>query len=244
MDAPDHVILAGKKISVIWLADGVLGEELRGRLTAGGITSPAPAVAVVGGAGGLAPADAITCESAFAQALLPAVIDAGATIVDGGTDAGIMRLLGRVRREAGAGVQQIGVVAGGTVAWPGQSPADGTAQLERNHTHFVVVPGVAWGDEVPWLHAVTAAIAGELPRITVLANGGEIAYWDVAAAVATRHRVFVLSGTGRAADEIARAAATDSGSPMALTIARSPLVTVLPDEVDAIVDAIGSALRG
>jgi hypothetical protein len=135
------------------------------------------------------------------------------------------------------------VVARGTIAWPGRPRADETASLEPNHTHVVVVPGSAWGDEVPWLSAVAGAVATGARSITLLANGGEIAYRDVQASLAARRQVFVLSGTGRAADQIARAAATESAEPKALAIAQSPLVIVLPDETGAVVEAIGSALR-
>jgi hypothetical protein len=64
--------------------------------------------------------------------------------------------------------------------------------LEPNHTHVVVVPGADWGDEVPWLSAVAATIAGDAPSITLLANGGEIVYRDGQASLAAGRRAFVL----------------------------------------------------
>lgn len=242
MDPPDRGIVAGSEMTVISVPDGATGHALSRRLAAGGIAAPAPAVVVVGGASGLDPADAVRCKRLFAEVLIPVLTDTGATVIDGGTDAGITRLVGRARRHAGAVGQHVGVVARGTVAWPEQPHADGAVPVEPNHTHIVVVPGVEWGDEAPWLSAVATAIAGKAPSITLLANGGEIAYRDVQASLTAGRRVFVLSGTGRTADEIAHAAATDTPESKALNIARSPLVTVLPDDPGKLIHAIGSAL--
>jgi hypothetical protein len=106
-----------------------------------------------------------------------------------------------------------------------------------------VVPGEEWGDEVPWLSAVADAIAGEAPSITLLANGGNIAYRDIEVSLAAGRRVLVMPGTGRIADEIARAAGKDSAESKALEVARSPLVSILPDEPSTLIHAIRSALR-
>jgi hypothetical protein len=243
MNPSGRVIVADREIVVISVPDGATGDSLSRLLTAGGIDSPVPTVVVVGGADGLDPVDAVRCERLIAEVLIPVLAVTCATIIDGGTDAGITSLVGRARRHAGAIGQHVGVVARGTVAWPDQPNAHAAAPLEPNHTHVILVPGVEWGDEVPWLNAVAAAIAGEAPSITLLANGGEIAYRDVQASLTAGRRVFVLSGTGRTADEIARAATTDSAESTALEIARSPLVSILPDEPSTLIHAIGSALR-
>lgn len=243
MNPAARVIVAGSQITVVSIPDGTAGEALSGRLTAGGIAAPVPAVVVVGGAGGLDPADAVRCERLFAEVLIPVLTVTGATVIDGGTDAGITRLVGRARRHAGAIGQHVGVVARGTVAWPDQPPAHGKAPLEPNHTHVVVVPGDVWGDEVPWLSAVADAIACEAPSITLVVNGGNIAYCDIQASLAAGRRVLVLPGTGRTADAIARAAANKSAESEAMEIARSPLVSILPDGTSTLIHAIGSALR-
>jgi hypothetical protein len=243
MNAPDRVIVEDREITVISIPDGTAGEALSRRLRAAGIASPVPAVVLVGGADGLDPADALRCERLFADVLIPVLTVTGATVIDGATDVGVTRLIGRARRRAGATGQHVGVVADANVAWPDQPLADGKASLEPNHTHVVVVPGEEWGDEVPWLSAVADAIAGEAPSITLLANGGNIAYNDIRASLAVGRRVFVLPGTGRTADEIARAAAKESAEPEALEIAGSPLVSILPDGPSTLIHAIGSALR-
>ena len=72
--------------------------------------------------------------------------------------------------------------------------------LEANHTHFVVVPGENWGDETPWIARTATVLAGAAPSITVLINGGQIAYSDVQRSVEAGRPVFVVAGSGRTAD--------------------------------------------
>ena len=53
-----------------------------------------------------------------------------------------MRMLGRERAARGGGFALVGVAATGTVRVPGGGPViDDAAELERNHSHAVLVPG-------------------------------------------------------------------------------------------------------
>ncbi len=70
-------------------------------------------------------------------------------IIDGGTQAGVMQLMGTAVAERSRKTQLIGVAPAGLVSYPG-GPATGTA-LESNHTHFVLVEGNEWGVETPFL---------------------------------------------------------------------------------------------
>jgi len=45
--------------------------------------------------------------------VLPAVAEAGAVLIDGGTDSGVMATAGRGRESLGSGFTHLGVVAGG-----------------------------------------------------------------------------------------------------------------------------------
>ena len=115
-----------------------------------------------------------------------------------------MRLVGKARAAAQATFPLVGVAAEGTVVIPGGVPAREDAYpLEPNHSHFVLVPGSEWGDEVPWLGRVAEALAGSAPTATVLVNGGDVARRDVDASVQAGRAVVVVAGSGRAADELA-----------------------------------------
>ena len=100
----------------------------------------------------------------FVEVLAPLAEDLGAAIVDGGTDAGVMRLMGQARHETNATFPLVGVSAVGTVVLPGasSSPPD-AAPLEPHHTHFILVPGSEWGDESPWLPRVASGLADRSP---------------------------------------------------------------------------------
>jgi hypothetical protein len=111
---------------------------------------------------------------------------------------------------------------------------DDAADLEPHHSHVVLVPGTAWGDEAPWLAAVADALADGRPSLTVVVNGGEITYADAAASIVRGRPVVVLAGTGRTADAIADARAGRAADPRAEEIAASPLTRVV-----AVDDAAG-----
>jgi hypothetical protein len=77
--------------------------------------------------------------------------------------------------------------------------------LEPNHTHFLLVQGQHWGDESETLTAAAGSVAGLMPSLTVLLNGGVTSLIDAANSTRASRPVIVLQGSGRAADTIASA---------------------------------------
>jgi hypothetical protein len=240
----EHVDVGGRSLRLVRLPARLDRPGLVARLRAAGLPTSVPVVVLVGGAGGLAEKERSVVASLFAAALVPVLEEVGAVLVDGGTDSGIMALAGRARRQSGAAGLHVGVVAAQTVRWPG-APADADAAgLEPNHTHVVVVPGARWGDESPWLCAVATALADGAPSVTLLANGGPIAYDDVSHSLAAKRPVLVLAGTGRTADDIAAARAGEPTDPRAARVAASPLVSTVPGDPEALTAALTASLRG
>lgn len=166
----------------------------------------------------------------------------GGAVVDGGTDSGIMRVLGLSRHSTGACLPLIGVAAEGTVMLPGKPSPRDAAPLEPHHTHTILVPGDNWGDESPWLSSVATSIAQDQPSLTVVINGGRITYDDINHSLAAGRPVVVVAGTGRAADAIAAAAGHDAQVSSAAKIASSPhtWITSLddPQRLYSIVESI------
>lgn len=116
----------------------------------------------------------------------------------------------------------MGVAADGTVLLPGRvASIKDAAELEPHHTLIVLVPGRAWGDESPWIAHMAGVIAAGSPSVTLLANGGEIAFNDVCNSFEQRRPVVVLAGTGRIADTIAAARRGSHTDPRADRIACS-----------------------
>jgi SLOG in TRPM, prokaryote len=223
--------------------------DMPGALAALGLRGPRPVVVVIGGAGGLDAGDLDRLRPLFERALVPVAERLGAFVIDGGTDAGVMHLLGRARSACGATFPLIGVAAAGTVSFPGApSEHKDAAPLDADHTHFVLVPGRDWGVESPWIARVGTELAGGSPSATVLVNGGEIAYADVQYSLAAGRPVLAIAGSGRTADELASAAQGGPADERAVRLAASGLVRAVdagdPGALGRALDAVLQHGRG
>jgi len=201
--------------------------DLPAALRALNIRHARPVLVVVGGAGGMTPDQMAPLAGIIEHVLLTLARWDGA-IVDGGTDSGIMKILGQARHSAAASLSLIGVAAEGTIVFPGKPEPPDAASLERHHSHVILVPGSTWGDESPWLSRVATAIADGQPSLTLVVNGGQITYDDIDHSLNAGRPVIILAGTGRTADAIAAAADGDAQDPRAARIAASPDTRIVP----------------
>lgn len=191
-----------------------------------------PTVVLVGGASNMAPADRARVGVMLVEALVPAVRRAGATVVDGGTRAGVMELIGEAREETGAEFPLVGVVVDTLGETSERATAPDAAPLDAHHTHFVLIPGERWGDEAPYIAGFATALAEGAPSVTVIANGGTIAWDDVRFSIAEGRVVVVLADSGRAADELA-----DAKTPRARELHATGLITIASLDQTAEVEA-------
>lgn len=168
-----------------------------------GLSKAKPVLVLVGGASGISTADQQRLKSLFHEQLAPTLQQIGAVVVDGGTDAGIMSLMGQARTAIKGTFPLVGVAAIGTLALPEQISAADAAPLEPNHTHFLLVPGDCWGDESPWLAQVASLLADKCSSVTMVVNGGEITWLDITHSIAVGRPVITLAGSGRVADILA-----------------------------------------
>jgi hypothetical protein len=166
---------------------------------------PRKTLVIVGGANGLSEEDFDRLETLFITTICPFAEAHDLVVVDGGTDCGVMRLMGQARQKSGASFPLLGVVVKSMTYFPGETPTQpDQAPLELNHSHFVLVPGDEWGDESAWIAQVADTVSGGLASITLLVNGGTIALNQDVPNSLERHRpVLVMAGSGRAADTIA-----------------------------------------
>lgn len=159
---------------------------------------------LVGGASGLDAETMAQLRYLFVDVLAPLAEALGLVVVDGGTEAGVMQLMGQARTQIAGTFPLVGVAAIGTVIFPHLSPPSSeAAPLEPHHSHFVFVPGNLWGDESPWIARVASTIASGTSSVTVLINGGKIAFLDVTYSVKAHRPVIVIAGSGRTADTLA-----------------------------------------
>ncbi|MEU6584393.1 hypothetical protein [Nocardia sp. NPDC046763] len=209
-----------------------------------GIARNRPVLVLIGGASRMDPRlKPILCDL-FVKSLIPMVERLGGAIVDGGTDAGIMRVIGRAHARTGASFPLVGIAAEGTVTVTGTGDRDRRAGAlpEPHHSHLILVPGRLWGDESPWLSATATIIAEGSPSATLLINGGLITRDDARRSLSAGRVLIVLAGSGRLADSIAHAH-NRIRYPDATGLARSPLTRIVslyqPQEI---VSAIENSL--
>ena len=202
-------------------------DEIAAALDSAGLRLDRAVIVLVGGAATMGEKHVETVAQVLRDEVVPVAERRDAVVIDGGTDSGVMQLIGRARSALGGRFPLIGVAAESTVRVPGAgTPSPGTVRLEPNHTLFLLVPGTRWGDEAPWMMDIAGIVAGRRSSVTVLVNGGQIAYTDVAASLRSGRPVVVLAGSGRTADAIAEARAGNSRDDRAVGIAASPLTTV------------------
>ena len=167
-----------------------------------GLPAPAPVLVLIGGAGLLDDTAARIGDKAL-ETIAQAIQEESGLVVDGGTDSGIMAMLGRIRQRRGFGFPLVGVAVENKVSWPGDTRGGERHPLESHHSHFVLTPGTVSGDESVYIDRLATVASGRRPSLTVLYNGGPIARAEVGISLSAGRPVLVLAGTGRLADELA-----------------------------------------
>ena len=179
-------------------------EELTSALSVMNLTGSRGVLIIIGGASQMEQADFLKLQRLFLEVLAPLAQQLGLFVVDGGTDTGVMGLMGRAKHEIQGDFPLIGVSPIGLVKLPNRTnTAPEAAHLEPHHTHFFLVPGSNWGDESSWLARIGSVLAGNHPSVTVLINGGSISLVDAKENVKQHRPLIVVAGSGRLADRIA-----------------------------------------
>jgi TRPM family ion channel/conflict system pore-forming effector with SLATT domain/uncharacterized protein DUF4231 len=183
-------------------------------LRALGLKPPRALILLLGGTEGLEPGLTARLRQLFGRGIACAAMEAGAVILDGGTQAGIVDLMGQGVAGRGHGAVLVGVVPEGLVTWPGGPSHPGRepqVPLEPHHSHFVLVDSHDWGGETPTLYKLAETLAAGAPVVAVLANGGELSKQELLRAVRRGWPVVVLKDSGRLADALSSHARQSSG---------------------------------
>lgn len=206
-----------------------------------GLEGRHPALVLIGGASKLSPTDFKRLQKLFVKVLAPLAQKWQAVVIDGGTDAGVMRLMGQARSAICADFPLVGITPMGLATLPTQiATAPEAAPLEPHHTHFILVPGSNWGDESFWIAKVASTIADAM-SVTLLINGGEITWKDATQSVEADRSIIVVAGTGRTADILAAALYGHSGDERAETLIASGLVRAI--DLDAGADILTAMIE-
>jgi hypothetical protein len=201
---------------------------------------------LVGGASNIIPENQSRLESVFATKLGPLLEKMGVAVITGGTDAGIMRYIGKARTSINGTFPLIGVAARGTIVLPPEPPPrEDAAPLEPNHTTIFLVPGKSWGDESPSLCSIASLISEGFSSVTLVVNGGDITLQDVGRSILAERSVVTLDGTGRAADKLAAALRGEPTDLRAEALASSGQVKSvhLTENSATLIDIIAKALN-
>jgi len=186
--------------------------DLESAISALNLKKPSPVIMLSGGAGAMTQEEVEATREIIAEGIALFAQEHHITIVDGGTVAGIMQMIGDARSVRQYTFPLVGVAPEGRVNYPGHEHPNHDAQLHDGHSHFVLIQANEWGDEsVALVGLVRAIAAGQKPMMGILINGGAIAEKDVYLATTQGEDsipMVILEGTGRKADEIATASRT------------------------------------
>ncbi len=189
-------------------------EDLTATLQTAGLQTTAPTLVIIGGASQMTQESIDRVHQLFQTVLAPLAEALHAVVIDGGTDTGVMQMIGQARTAMGGTFPLIGVAPASKVSLPdGSHAAPDSEPLEPNHTHFVLTPGTEWGDESPWISAIASLLAVDRGAVTVLINGGAVSLLEVSESIRAGRPVVVIAGSGRLADEIATAIASPGTLP-------------------------------
>lgn len=192
-------------------------------LDALGLELPDAVLMIFGGAAHMEAGLETEIAAAFRNSILPVVAACNALIIDGGTQAGIMEIVGTLGAEGTPRPIMLGVAPLGAVTFPGkahmadvhgfatvpEAEIGGLAPLDPNHSHFALTPTTEWGSETAIMFQIAAALskreAKPRPLAALLFNGGMIAKQEALQCVRQGWPLIALQGTGRLADQIAQA---------------------------------------
>src|SRR6058998_3696749 len=175
-------------------------------LDALGIAPPRAVILLFGGASGLDNSRKAHLATLFADGVTPVAAELGALIIDGGTQSGVMAIMGEAVAQSHTTVQLLGIAPEGKITNPeiaGASKIPEGASLEPNHSHFVLVKSNDWGGETTTM--LKLARGFNAPIVAILVNGGKIAADEALQTARNGWPLLVIEGSGRFADELSAA---------------------------------------
>ncbi len=123
-------------------------------------------------------------------------------IVDGGTEAGGMKLIGEARQAINGTFPLLGLPITKGITYPGgPEPEEGRWPLNAGHSHFLLVEADDFGEESDLL--VSIADVHPVPRLALIVNGGGIVEKEAGMHAKRNTPLVTLKGSGRFADDLA-----------------------------------------
>ena len=222
---PTHEILKSREIvfangNRAQLIAPPVGAKAADTLSALGIEQPKAIILISGGVADLDEALRRRLVQLFSRGIARAARDCDALIIDGGTQSGVIEMMGQGVADRGRRSILLGVAPAGKVIYPGGPGADGSegrVPLDPNHSHFILVDSNEWDGMIETMIELAKNLAQGRSGVTILLNGGPKSQKEVLGSVRLGWPIIVVERTGRLADEIAalwRARPTDIEDPV------------------------------
>ena len=194
----------GNKATAITAPPGTSAETIVRGL---GLNLPKALIIVAGGADNFDDTIKPKILQLLSRGVARTAVGLNAMILDGGTKAGVMELMGESISDYEEKITLLGIVPSGKTIYPsGPSATDqNNVELDSNHTHFVLVNCDQWGCETRTMFRLAKFLGKNVPVITIVLNGGELSKEEARLSVRQKWPVIVVEKTGRLADEIATA---------------------------------------
>ncbi len=163
-------------------------------------------ILVAGGAEALPGGARAFLTQLFGRGVARAAAEIDAVIIDGGTQAGVMEVLGQAAADRGHRGPVLGIAPADLVACPDGSAGGRSGDvvpLEPNHSHFVLADAAVWGGELKTMFDVAAVLAEGAKAVTVVAGGGPHTLAEVRESVRRGWPVIAIEGSGGVADALA-----------------------------------------
>jgi hypothetical protein len=181
-------------------------------LNALNIQKPKALLMVIGGASNLDDSLHARLTLLCSLGIARVAAEADALIIDGGTHAGIIAMMGQGVADRGRKSILLGVSPDGLITYPDKStdgPQSQHEALDPNHSHFTLVAGSYWGVETGMMYKLADELSrdeqgNKIPVVTILVNGGEIVKHEAWHSVQRGWPIIVIEGSDRTADEVAK----------------------------------------
>jgi TRPM family ion channel len=168
------------------------------------IQQPRSLIMITGGASGMSEDLNSQLAQLFTHGIAYVASSVGAIIIDGGSQAGVMKMIGLGVKEYPSGLPLLGISAAGRSPYPGKRGDQMGTPLDPNHSHFILVETDKRGGETETMYELAALLSRTCPSVAVLVNGGPITVEEVVYNVRQGRPIIVIEGSGRFADKIAR----------------------------------------
>jgi len=195
----------GNSAKILTIEPKTKGEGLLDKLE---IAPPKVLITVSGGAAKLEQHLQARLRQLFSRGVARVAADLEAVVIDGGTQCGVMEMIGQgvVDRERKSPL--IGIAPKAQVFYPNKPESENnpdTIALEANHSHFILVDAQDWGSEVEVMYNLAKDIVKDttVSAVTILVNGGDLSRQEILRSVRLGWPIIIVEGSGRLADELA-----------------------------------------